>query len=217
MPINAIIFDLDGTLLDSVTDIGTALNAALAEAGLPTHPLERYKTFVGEGVEHLVTLAMAPVPLDINVLNRYRELYLTQMFKLSQPYPGIEAALLTLHGRGIKLAVLSNKQHLATAQLVPHYFSGVPFEVVYGNRADWPRKPDPTAALAIADELGVSPAECAFVGDSAIDCLTAKNAGMPLVAVTWGFKPREELLQTGATTLVDDAQAMLAALLRLAQ
>lgn len=217
MAISAIIFDLDGTLLDSVEGIGVGLNRALAEAGLPTHPLERYREFVGEGIEHLVTLAMAPLPLDRAVLERYRSLYLDEMYRHSRPYPGVDQALLRLQGAGLKLAVLSNKQHLATSQLVPHFFAGVRFDAIYGNRPDWPRKPDPTAALAIADELGVAPVACAFVGDSAIDCQTAQRAGMPLVAVTWGFKPRSELLEAGAQTLVDDADAMYAALIQLAR
>ncbi|MSQ83426.1 MAG: HAD family hydrolase [Myxococcales bacterium] len=187
----AALFDLDGTLLDSLADIGTACNQALLDHGLPPHALARYVDFVGEGVENLITQAMAPVPFDLAVLTAYKRLYPQQMLKLTVPYTGIEAALTALVAAGLPLAVLSNKPHAPTCALVEHFFGGTPWRAVAGHRTEVPRKPDPTSALALCAQLGVAPQDCVFVGDSAVDVATALNAGMPSIGVGWGFRPHE--------------------------
>lgn len=187
----AAIFDLDGTLLDSVADIGTACNQALVDHGLPPHPLARYVDFVGEGVENLIIQAMAPVAFDATVLAAYKHLYPQQMLKQTVPYAGIEAALTALVAAGMPLAVLSNKPHAPTCALVDHFFGGTPWRAVAGHRTEVPRKPDPTSALALCAQLGVAPQDCVFVGDSAVDVATAHNAGMPSIGVGWGFRPHE--------------------------
>ncbi|MBM4345141.1 MAG: HAD family hydrolase [Deltaproteobacteria bacterium] len=187
----AAIFDLDGTLIDSMTDIGIACNAALRVHGKPDHPIEAYRAFVGEGVVHLLTRALHPQPFDEAVLATYKLLYPKQMFAHTAPYPGIAEALRELVASGMPLGVLSNKPHPPTAELVAHFFGDVPWRGAYGHRPEWPRKPDPTAALALCAELGVPPDACAFVGDSAVDVATGRNAGMAVVGVLWGFRPHE--------------------------
>lgn len=205
----AAIFDLDGTLIDSVADIAAAVNAALQAFGHSAHPLESYYDFVGEGVEALLTRALAPAPFDHAVLERYRLLYAAEMTKRTLPYPGIHAMLLALQTDGWRLAVLSNKPHLATCALVQHFFADVAFLAVAGQRPEVPRKPDPSAALALAAELGVAPSRCAFVGDTAVDMLTARQAGMAAMGVTWGFRPAEV---EQADAVVHTSAELLAAL-----
>ncbi len=206
----AALFDLDGTLIDSVADIAAAVNAALAEFGYPTHPLEPFYDFVGEGVEHLITRALQPAPFDRAVLERYRQLYAGEMTQRTQTYPGVALVLAELQARGWQLAVLSNKPHPATCALVAHYFPRVAFAAVAGQKPDVPRKPDPQAALQIAAQLGVAPADCAFIGDTAVDLQTGRNAGMRAIGVTWGFRPAEV---QQADAVVSDAAGLLQALL----
>lgn len=204
------VFDLDGTLIDSVADIAAAVNAALAELGYPTHPLAPFYDFVGEGVEHLITCALAPAPFDRAVLERYRQRYASEMTRRTQVYPGIAQTLAELQAQGCLLAVLSNKPHPATCALVTHFFADVAFAAVAGQKPEVPRKPDPSAALQIAAQLGVAPTDCSFVGDTAIDVQTGRNAGMRTIGVTWGFRPAEV---AQADAVVDDATGLLQALM----
>ncbi len=190
----AAIFDLDGTLLDSMTDIAIACNQALRQHGFAEKPVEAYRDFVGEGVVSLLSRALAPQPFSEAVLATYKDLYPRQMFEHTAPYPGIVAALRELAAAGVPLGVLSNKPHPATAALVAHFFGDIAWRGAYGHRPEWPRKPDPTSALALCREFGVEPADCAFVGDSAVDVATGRNAGMPVVGVLWGFRPAEAQL-----------------------
>lgn len=189
----AVLFDLDGTLLDSVTDIGATTNEILGEFGLPTHPLAAYNDFVGEGVEVLMTRAMEPKPLDEQLIIRFRELYPQRMYHHTGPFPGVLAMLSALTRAGWKLGVLSNKPHEATTELVARLLGDVPWGAVAGQRQGWPRKPDPAAALDLCRQLGADPGACWFVGDTAVDMQTARAAGMRSVGVTWGFRPREVL------------------------
>ena len=189
MRFSTAIFDLDGTLVDSLKDIGTSMNKALAAHGLPTHPIERYRQFVGEGVEVLTRKASGNHPtLQPAVLATYRGLYADNLLGHTLPYAGIAELLVTLGALPIQLAVLSNKPHVSTQRLVAALFPDVAFGAVYGQRVEVARKPDPAAALVIADDLGVQPNTCVFIGDSAIDMQTANAAGMFAVGVTWGFK-----------------------------
>ena len=210
MPPRAALFDLDGTLLDSLHDIAVAMNHALATEGLPTHPLAAYRSFVGEGVRLLVSRA---VPADraeahAAVLEHYRAHYAEHLLDHTRPFPGIPALLADLEAAGVRLAVLSNKPDAATRRLVEALLPQVSFGAVYGERTGVPRKPDPTAALAIAAELGVPPAACAFIGDTAVDMDTARAAGMLGVGVTWGFRDVEELQAHGARALASTAEAL---------
>jgi len=207
----AVIFDLDGTLLDSVGDIAAAVNLVLAEVGLPVHPLSAFYQMVGEGAELLLQRAVAPAELRPEWLVRYKALYLQRMYDQPRVYPGAAAALEQLVAAGLPLAVLSNKPHQATVALVRHYFPVVPWRAVAGQRPDWPRKPDPAAALDLCRQLSVSPSDCWFVGDTSVDLQTARNAGMQPLGVTWGFRAAEAAT---APYVVGDAAQMLQVLLQ---
>ncbi len=210
----AALFDLDGTLLDSLHDIGEAMNHALATQGLPVHPLADYRRFVGEGVRVLVARAVPQGREDSHeaVLASYKAFYAEHLLDHTRPYPGVREVLARLRGEGVKLAVLSNKPDAATRQLVAALLPEVRFGAIYGERAGVPRKPDPTAALGIAAELGVEPGDCAFIGDTAVDMETARAAGMYGVGVTWGFRGVEELQAHGARALAHSSDELLQAL-----
>jgi phosphoglycolate phosphatase len=203
-PYAAVLFDLDGTLVDSIADLADAMNYALALQGLPGHELPAYRLMVGEGVETLVRRALpaersALVP---RVLADFRDRYAGHYADKTLPYPGIADLLARLSAAGLKLAVLSNKREDFTQAVVRALLPGARFEQVRGERANVPRKPDPTAALELARDLGVAPSACAFVGDTAVDMDTARSAGMVAVGVLWGFRSKEELLSHGAKVLL---------------
>jgi len=214
MHLRAALFDLDGTLLDSLHDIGEAMNHALTLHGLPGHSLSDYRRFVGEGVRVLVARAVPTGSEDTraSVLAAYKAFYDEHLLEHTRPYPGVLGMLSQLAGEGVNLAVLSNKPDEATRRLVAALLPDVPFGAVYGERAGVPRKPDPTAALGIAAELGVEPGDCAFIGDTAVDMDTARAAGMYSVGVTWGFRGVEELQAHGARALAHTADELLQAL-----
>ncbi|NMO20449.1 HAD family hydrolase [Pyxidicoccus fallax] len=213
MPLRAVVFDLDGTLVNSLGDIADAMNHALAHHGLPVHPESAYLRFVGEGVKELVRKAVPAGREDLHaaVLETYRAHYDVHLFDRTAPYPGVTGMLAALAGDGVRLAVLSNKSDGFVKRLVARLLPDVPFSGVYGERPGVPRKPDPTAALGIAAELGVAPASCGFVGDTAVDMETARAAGMYGVGVTWGFRS-EELHAHGARAVATTADELLAAL-----
>jgi phosphoglycolate phosphatase len=214
MHLRAAIFDLDGTLVDSLADIAAAMNHSLTQHGLPTHPVADYRHYVGEGVMVLVRKATqgGDEQLHASVLAAYRAYYADHLFDQTGVFPGIPAMLARLADEGVRLAVLSNKSDTFTKRLVEGLLPGVPFKAVYGERPGVPRKPDPTAALEVAAELGVAPADCAFVGDTPVDMNTARNAGMHGIGVTWGFRSSEELQAHGARALATTAEELLAAL-----
>lgn len=213
LPFAAAIFDLDGTLIDSLADIGASMNRALETHGLPPHPIQHYRQFVGEGVEVLTRKASGDHPtLQPAVLATYRGIYAENLFGHTAPYPGIHELLGQLKQQPLHLGVLSNKPHVTTQKLVAALFADVPFRAVYGQRSEVPRKPDPSAALAIARDLQVNPQECLFIGDSAIDMQTANAAQMFAVGVTWGFRSREELHAYGARVAIDHPLELLGVL-----
>lgn len=198
--VQAVIFDLDGTLADSLRDLADAMNLALAELGLPQHPIAAYRHFVGEGVDVMVRSASGGASIDLpKVIERYRYHYREIDHAHTQPYEGVPAMLDALVGAGLKLAVLSNKRDDFTRALVASRFGAWPFVEVRGEREGVPRKPDPTAAFELALSLNVLPANIAFVGDTAVDVTTAKNAGMVSVGCLWGFRDRAELEGAGAS------------------
>ncbi|MEZ4403767.1 MAG: HAD family hydrolase [Kofleriaceae bacterium] len=210
--IRAAIFDLDGTLLDSHADLAAALATALAGAGLPAPSATALRAMVGAGARALVERAVAGRADVEPVLAGFRAAYRARPLVETRLYAGLAPALDALTARGLTFAVVSNKPHELTTYLVAQLLAAWPFAAVYGHRPELPLKPDPTSTLCAADELGVAPAQCAFIGDSAIDVATARAAGMRAVAVTWGFRDRGELLAAGPDAVVDAPAELPAAI-----
>ena len=205
LTLSAFIFDLDGTLADSIGDIGAAMNHALEAHGHPPHTIADYLPMVGEGVRRLAERA---VPKGLSsesvdrVLATYRARYAQALVVNTRAYAGIDALLASLVAKRVPLAVLSNKGEAFTRPIVASLFPNVPFVDVRGDREGVPRKPDPGAALELARALGHAANEVAFVGDTAVDMETARRAGMVGVGVLWGFRGRDELLGAGAKVLL---------------
>jgi phosphoglycolate phosphatase len=194
-----VIFDLDGTLADSLEDIAAAVNRTLARHGFPQHPVSAYRTFVGEGVRKLVERALPPgtESLRDSFLAAYQADYAEHLLDATRLFPGIPEVLDGLSSAGVPVGVLSNKPDLPTRRMVDALCARWKFGAVVGERPGVPRKPDPAAALALADALGAPPEAVAFVGDTSVDMLTARAASMRPVGVLWGFRPKE-VLASGA-------------------
>jgi phosphoglycolate phosphatase len=207
MHIQAICFDLDGTLLDTLTDIGNAANAALLKFDLPTHPLESYRCFVGEGatrlMEQVLPQACASEKWCDQLLEAFEEEYTLSWQQHTCPYAGIANLLDELTQTTWPLTVLSNKPDAFTQQCVRHFLGGWPFEIVRGQRTGVPRKPDPAGIKLIAQDLGLPVEALCLVGDTSVDMQTAMNAGSYPVGVSWGFRKAEELREHGARLVVD--------------
>ena len=210
MAVRAVIFDLDGTLVDSLEDIACALDRALDDHGIARPTRELVRTWIGGGARNLIVHAVGEQRAD-SVLARFRVHYAAAPIVHTQLYAGLDAVLDRFVERGLRLAVLSNKPHALTVPICDAVLARWPFAAVIGAREGVALKPSPDAALEIASALAVPPEQCAFVGDSAIDMLTAQAAHMVPVAVTWGFRPRVELVAT-QPVLIADTPAELAAL-----
>lgn len=205
--IDLVIFDLDGTLVDSLGDLADSMNAALESLGFPTHPTESYRFFVGDGV---VTLARRAVPSEVvdeatigEAVRLMREEYSRRWTDTTRPFPGIPELLAGLRRRDLKTAILSNKPDFATREMARLLFGQFPFQAVRGASPDHPLKPDPTTALAICSDLGADPSRTVYVGDTDVDMETGRRAGMKTVGVTWGFREVEELRKAGAHRIID--------------
>lgn len=207
-----LIFDLDGTLVDSLQGIAASLNHALGEMGLPVHPMNAVREFIGNGARVLVTRA-APADADPSLLdqleNAFKADYDVTWPSGTSAYDGIENLLETLQSKGIPLAVLSNKPHPFTSIIVARIFPTIDFKVVLGQLPGIPHKPDPTGALEVANLIGLLPEDVTVIGDSTMDLETARNAGMKSIAVTWGFHDRSRLLAAGADALAEDPASLL--------
>ena len=209
----AILFDLDGTLLDTLADLSNSMNSVLERSGWPTHGQERYKYLIGDGVENLVRQALPESRRDETTvaacIHAMREEYGRRWAETTRPYPGVPEMLAALAARNISMAILSNKMddfaQLTVARLLP----GWPFQRVQGALPGVPKKPDPTAALSIAAALDLSPAEVLYLGDTGTDMATAVAAGMVPVGVLWGFRPAEELTAHGAQFLLKEPGDLL--------
>lgn len=192
----AVLFDLDGTLVDSLGDIAASTNICLAAAGLPTHSEEAVRGFIGHGIGVLVERALGPnatLPRIDSLLAAIRAHYHAHSTERTRPFPGIPALLETLAARGIPLAVVSNKPHDMTEHIVRELLPEVRFGFVTGERAEVPRKPDPTGILLACATLGVAPSAAVYVGDTPVDIEAARAAGVRSIAVTWGFGDRDPL------------------------
>jgi phosphoglycolate phosphatase len=217
--IKAVIFDLDGTLLDTIEDITDASNRVYEPRGLGTFSYDEMKTLVGDGAEELIRRVYAwrgrPAPPETvvaEILNDYRREYQDCWHVHSRPYPGIPELLAELARRGVRTAVLSNKAQMFTAAMAEKLLAAHRFDVVRGARPGVPLKPDPAPALAIAAELGLAPAACAFVGDTNVDMATACAAGMLAAGALWGFRTAAELRSNGAGVLLEAPADLLRAL-----
>ena len=201
---SAVLFDLDGTLADSLADLANATNAALTAVGCPAHPPASYRRMVGDGARTLCARALPAQRQELidEVLARMRAYYAAHCFDETRLYPGIGELVRALADRGCQLAVLSNKPDDFTNQMIAHFFQPNPFQVVRGHRAGAPLKPDPTSALAIARQLDIPAAEWLYLGDTDTDMQTARAAGMVPVGVLWGFREREELQTSGAVEII---------------
>jgi phosphoglycolate phosphatase len=211
--VEAIIFDLDGTLLNTIDDIARCANAVLEDWGCPVHSVQTYMELVGDGITNLARKVLPPsrrTTTEIEAfVNDYRLAYEGRWNETSTPYQGIPEMLAELTKRGIPLAVLSNKRDDFTQVCVSHFFPSISFQEIRGERRGVPIKPHPQAALEIAASMGVNPARCLFVGDSEIDCKTGLDAGMTSVAVLWGFRPRAVLAEAGATIFLSRPSDLL--------
>lgn len=208
-----IIFDLDGTLLNTIADLANSTNYALKKFGFPTHPTDDYNFFVGNGINKLLERALPEGDkTEENMLNIKKEFllyYNDHNTDDSTPYPGICDLLNTLQSRGFMLAVASNKYEAATRKLVKHYFPEINFIAVSGQKDNVPVKPDPTIVNEIISLTGVSRDEVLYVGDSGVDMQTTKNAKVTGVGVTWGFRPKAELESFNPDHIIDSAKEIL--------
>lgn len=213
MTIDAVLFDLDGTLLNTLGDIAAAANRVLAESGFPPHPDESYKQFIGSGVRMLFHRALPPdADTDDQIEHcvlRFLHAYNEGWNIRTRPYDGIPELLDELARRDIALTVLSNKPDAFTRRCVEFYFARRPFRAVSGDRPDRPRKPDPAGALAIAHDLAITPDRFLYLGDSSVDMQTGHRAGMHPVGVSWGFRSVDELREHGAEAIVDHPGELL--------
>jgi phosphoglycolate phosphatase len=202
-----LIFDLDGTLVDSLPGIAASLNRSLSHLGLPTHGSPAVRTFIGNGSLELARKAVpagSPDELAHQVEAAFKADYAATWPDGTAPYAGIPECLAALAAAGFPLAVLSNKPHDFTVEIVERLFPGLPFAPVFGQRPEIPRKPDPEAALQIARHWGLAPENCRFIGDSTIDLVTAAAAGIPAVAVTWGYHDAADLRDARPACLVEN-------------
>jgi len=207
----AVLFDLDGTLADTLADLANATNWALGELHCPTHSVDSYRYKVGDGVRELCARALPADRQDLlnDTVRLMRARYNEHGFELTRLYPGISELIAALTGRRYRLAVLSNKPEDFTKGMIAHYFQPSPFAVVRGQLPNVPLKPDPTAALQIARELGVAPTRWLYVGDTNTDMRTATAASMTPVGALWGFRDRQELAESGARHLVTKPEEVL--------
>jgi phosphoglycolate phosphatase len=203
---SCVLFDLDGTLVDSLADLADSMNRVLTRHGLPSHPVQAYRYFVGEGIVKLVQRAL-PVEarqpdLIEECVREMREEYALHWADTTKPYPGIAELLDALTARQIEMAILSNKPDELTREVVRTLLPKWHFAVVAGARETIPRKPDPAGALRIADLLHRNPADFLYLGDTNTDMQTARGAGMFAIGALWGFRTAEELKKNGAQTLL---------------
>jgi phosphoglycolate phosphatase len=211
--IKAVMFDLDGTLLDTLSDLANCMNQALASFGFPQHDETFYRKAVGDGI-HLLAIRSLPETSQheeqvTQLIQSMREIYDQNWMCQTKPYDGIEALLQALQSRGIQMAVLSNKPDEKTRQCVDHYFGLDAFQIVMGASEHFPLKPAPQAVKHIEHSLQIHTDHWLYVGDTNTDMLTAKNANMYAIGVTWGFRDADELRAHGADTIIDSPMELI--------
>lgn len=206
------IFDLDGTLLDTIADLAAATNFALAHYGLPTHKEEEYKFFVGNGINKMFERALPEDKRNEEYITKLRSQFIpyydVHNSDLSRPYPGMVELLKELQRNNIAIGVASNKYQEAAVKLVLQFFPGVDFALILGQREGIPSKPDPTIAYEIIEHTGIAKEDTVYIGDSCVDMQTGKNAGITTVGVSWGFRPKAELESYNPDFIADNADEL---------
>lgn len=205
--IKCCVFDLDGTLVDSLDDLATSMNYSLELHGFPVHDRESYKQYVGDGVKMLTQRSLpasASALAEALVLKEFNAYYDAHYLDQTKPYEGIPDVLSALGANGVKCCVLTNKPDNFARQLVDKLFGETLFSMVTGQSDRFPKKPDPKALFFMLEQLGVNPDECLYIGDSNVDMRTGKNAGIKTIGVLWGFRGQDELQSAGADFMIDN-------------
>ena len=208
MKYDAVIFDLDGTLTDTLDDLKNSVNHALGEFGFPERTLDEVRSFVGNGVRRLIYLSVpenTDEEISENCLTVFKEYYKTHSLVKTKPYYGIIPMLEELKKQGIKTAVVTNKMHEVAEDIVHIFFDGL-IDTTVGQVDGVAQKPQPDGINLVLSSLSVSKERAVYVGDSEVDCITAINAGMPCIGVTWGFRDRYVLLENGASCIIDSPE-----------
>ena len=210
--IKAVLFDLDGTLADSLIDLADGVNHAIASKGFPTHEVEAFKYFVGDGSTKMIERALPESNRDAATINEIKDIFLPyyaiHYADNTYAYKGMPELVNTLKSQGFIVAVVTNKEQHMANEVVKSLYGDV-FDLIFGKRDGIPAKPDPTAALMAMEELGVTPEECVFIGDSGMDVATAVNSGAVPVGELWGFRKEDELLANGAKYIINKPHELL--------
>ncbi len=216
--IKAVLFDLDGTLTNTLDDLADAVNYALCAFSFPTHDVNAYRYFVGNGIPKLIERAVPDENRDSETLlavrNKFFEYYSVHSMDKTCAYDGVPEMVRTVKELGYKIAVVTNKDETAAVKIVDQLYPDC-FENVFGASEFIPKKPDPTIAYIAMKKMGVTPDECIFVGDSCVDIQTGKNSGAYDVGVTWGFRPRSELEEYGASAIIDTPNELISLIKKL--
>lgn len=210
MKYKLVIFDLDGTILDTLDDLCDSVNFALEKNNLPLRTLKEVRTFVGNGIRNLIERAVpenTPVAVTDSVFGDFKTHYALHSADKTKPYDGIIQVIESIRGNGMKTAVISNKADFAVQSLIEKYFSGL-FDYIAGEKEGIKRKPAPDSVYGAINELKIGFADTVYIGDSEVDILTAKNAGLDCVAVSWGFRDKEQLALNGAKTIISDMKEL---------
>ena len=212
MSINCIVFDLDGTLLNTLDDLANGVNYTLEKFGYPTHEIEKYKIFVGNGMKNLINRAVPEeiknTEIEKDILAAFMEYYSAHSTDLTRPYDGVEDMIDALKDRGIKIGMVTNKAHNAAIDIMEKYFSGK-FDYVLGQSEKFPLKPNPASAIFVCETLGCTPENSIFVGDSGVDMKTGADGGFYPVGVLWGFRKADELFENGAKEVINHPKELL--------
>ncbi len=210
-----VIFDMDGTVLDTLSDLLSAMNFSLGKHGYPAHTLNEMKTFVGSGL-YMMAVRALPEGTDKRVINAvfadFKAQYASHLNIETAPYPGIVSMMETLREHGIKMGISSNKFQEGASLLSDCHFGSL-IGCTVGESLRYPKKPDPAGTNAIVSFFGAKKENTLYIGDSDVDILTAQNASLPMICVSWGFRPKEELLKAGAKTIADTPEELTSAIL----
>lgn len=211
MKYDAVIFDLDGTLTDTLGDLRNSVNYALNQFGFPERSLDEVRSFVGNGVRRLIYLSVpenTSEEVSEKCLDVFKEYYKENSLVETKPYDGIIEMIEKLRKDGVKTAVVTNKMHEAAEDIVRIFFGNL-IDVTLGQVDGVAQKPQPDGINLVLEKLGVSKEKAVYVGDSEVDCITAKNAEIPCIGVTWGFRDRDVLIENGADIIVDSPEDII--------